>query len=379
VSNFFSQQNKMLEKIFRNAISQGIFPGAASSVFQGLGSSRQGMISCYGSTSYEAGKLVDPATIYDLASLTKPLATLPALVSLMGAARINFSQKLEDLLQTKVPGDKREISLRDMMGHRAGLASYLPLFSLVDQKDPDQLKREVLRIILDHPLVHPPGRQALYSDLGYILAGFIVEKQSGQNLAEYLRAAIYEPLGLGDRLFFNPRGNIRAGVYARGEYCLWRQRLLDGEVSDENCALLGGVAGHAGLFGDIGAVSALVCFLLDNWLGQEIKEGKKPRLARDVLLSCFERQNQQNQDTWALGVDTPSSRHSSAGRYLSPRSIGHLGFTGTSFWIDPRRELVMVLLSNRVHPCRSNQKIKKFRPLFHDTVIGELETARESQ
>jgi len=369
----------MLEKIFRNAISQGIFPGAASSVFQGMGSSRKGMISCYGSTSYQAGKVVDLATIYDLASLTKPLATLPALVSLIGAGRISFAQKLEDLLQSKIPVDKREISLRDLMGHRAGLASYLPLFSLVYQKDPVQVKREVLRIILDHPLVHPPGRQSLYSDLGYILAGFIVEKQSGQNLAEYVRAAIYEPLGLGDRLFFNPRGNIRAGVYARGEYCLWRQRLLDGEVSDENCALLGGVAGHAGLFGDIGAVSALVCSLLDHWLGQEAKEQSKTLLDRDIILSCFARQNQQNHDTWALGVDTPSSRNSSAGRYLSPRSIGHLGFSGTSFWIDPRRELVMVLLSNRVHPCRSNQKIKKFRPLFHDTVIGELKKARESQ
>lgn len=315
---------------------------------------------------------MDPATIYDLASLTKPLATLLALVSLLGAGRIGFAQKLEDLLQSKVPVDKREISLRDLMGHRAGLASYIPFFSLVAKKDQVQVKKEVLRIILDFPLVNPPGQQALYSDLGFILAGFIVEGQSGQNLAEYVRAAIYEPLGLEKRIFFNPPGKIQAGRYGRGEYCLWRRRVLDGEVSDESCALLGGVAGHAGLFGNIRAVSALVCSLLDHWVGKEVKGQKKPLLDRDILLSCFARQKKQNRDTWALGVDTPSTRYSSSGRYLSPLSIGHLGFTGTSFWIDPRRELVMVLLSNRVHPCRSNQKIKKFRPLFHDTVIKEL-------
>jgi CubicO group peptidase (beta-lactamase class C family) len=155
--------------------------------------------------------------------------------------------------------------------------------------------------------------------------------------------------------------------YAFMEECPFRQRMLRGEVSDENAHALGGVAGHAGLFGTMEGVLLFAVHLLDQWQGREEHPGYRSRDLRKFL-----KKQKIPGSTWALGFDTPSPTGSSGGKYLSPVSVGHLGFTGTSFWIDPVRELVMVLLSNRVHPSRENERIKKFRPLLHDAVIENL-------
>jgi CubicO group peptidase (beta-lactamase class C family) len=144
--------------------------------------------------------------------------------------------------------------------------------------------------------------------------------------------------------------------------------VLRGEVGDENCWVLGGVAGHAGLFGRLGEVLDLVVAVLEIWQGRQ----RQPFLPQEVLKGFLEAQSQVQGSTWALGFDRPTPGSSSSGRYLSPRSVGHLGFTGTSFWIDPERDLAIVLLTNRVHPSRDNNRIKEFRPYFHDRVIELL-------
>ena len=143
---------------------------------------------------------------------------------------------------------------------------------------------------------------------------------------------------------------------------------MRGEVSDENCWVIGGVAGHAGLFGSVESVLALLSELFDSWLGRK----SFLTIRGDVVAYFLEYTSPAFRSTWALGFDRPSPQGSSGGRYLSPASVGHLGFTGTSFWMDPEKGVVIVLLTNRVHPSRDNQGIKEFRPLFHDRVMELL-------
>ncbi len=376
--NFFYQQNKMLEKIFSQALARGVFPGAALAVFEGRRSCRHRLIQCFGHTSYreKERQLITQDTFFDLASLTKPLATLPALLTLITAGKFDFGTTLEDLLKSKVPRDKKNITLEDLLTHRSGLPAYLPFFKLLSPKKDRDINRDILQHILSQPLVYPTGSRSLYSDPGFILAGFIVERHSGKNLAACIEEDVYRPLGLEDKLFFNYRGRVVTGIYAPGEYCLWRQRLLRGEVGDENCALMGGVAGHAGLFGNITAVAKLLEFYLDlGWSETAPGEGN-PLIKREYFLRCCRRWDETAKNTWAAGFDTPSPGYSSAGPYMSSESIGHLGFSGTSCWLDPQKHLFIILLSNRVHPCRSNDRIKKFRPQLHKKIMEEAGLAR---
>ena len=367
-----------MESLFSRALDSGVFPGAAVAISVGLGEERRTLFQYYGNTAYQSqGDGVVPVcgdTYYDLASLTKPLATLPALLLLLREGRIGWDQPLAELLEREIPADKRDIRLHHLLGHSSGVPAYIKFFEsseIIEEYQNQGREQKVsgestLNLILSEPLLYQAGCRSLYSDLGFMLAGFIVELKSGKNLADYLTEKIYRPLGIAEKIFFNPVGRPHKMVdYAPGEYCRWRRRLLRGEVGDENCALLGGVAGHAGLFATVGAVARVLEHYFDLWLGR----GDGPALCnREDLIRCFSRQRAID-TTWALGVDTPSLTNSSGGRLLSPGSVGHLGYSGTSFWLDPERELIMVLLSNRVHPSRFNEQIKRFRPLFHERVV----------
>ncbi|WP_083774423.1 serine hydrolase domain-containing protein [Desulfurivibrio alkaliphilus] len=375
MKKFFSQQNQMLDSFFSRALAQGIFPGAASAVILGDYTQRRRMVNCWGDTSYrsEDKQAISEETYFDLASLTKPLATLPALLHLMTTEKFNFDTTLEDLLVVKMPPDKQKITLKDILTHRSGLAAYFPFYQEVKAGLYRQVKKEIIELIRQTPLVYPPGSRSLYSDLGYILAGFIIEQLSGKNLNTFLDENIYRPLGLEKKIFFNLTGRIRPGIYAAGEYCLWRRRVLRGEVGDENCALLGGAAGHAGLFGSITGVMQLLEYLFDLGWEEEKIPAEKKLFKSEILRRCCRKWDLTGTNTWAVGFDTPSPRNSSGGPYLSGESIGHLGYAGTSFWLDPQKKVILVLLTNRVHPCRSNNKIKKIRPRFHQLVMEQLE------
>ena len=151
------------------------------------------------------------------------------------------------------------------------------------------------------------------------------------------------------------------------QYCPWRQRLLQGEVDDEHCWLMNGVAGHAGLFGSIQGVLDMSAHILNQWQGR----GEHPSYSSTLLQTALVRQH--SDQTWCLGFDTPSQPGSSGGKYIFEKSVGHLGFTGTSFWLDPVKDMAVVLLTNRVHPKRDNEKIKQFRPLLYDTVYQTMQ------
>lgn len=370
---YFIELECKLEQIFKEAVSEKIFPGAAVGVSIRTGKERKIFKKTYGKTGYDETNRdpVERNTFYDLASLTKPLATTLSILCLMREGKINLDDRVINILTEMVSEEKSVLTIRDLLSHSSGLPAYRPFFyDLARIKGKTRRKKRLLQLIDQEELAYETGRKSIYSDLGFILLGMIVENRSGENLSAFIQKKIYKPLAIQKDIFFPPsRRKKGMEVYAPTEFCPWRKKILVGQVSDENCDILGGVSGHAGLFGNIDGVMSLCGFLLDVWKNQE----KSENISSEQLRLFLTRREEIKNSTWALGFDTPAQEGSSGGKYLSPKSVGHLGFTGTSFWIDPDRELVMVLLSNRVHPSRENPKIKIFRPLFHNTIIEGLD------
>ena len=223
----------------------------------------------------------------------------------------------------------------------------------------DQIRQE--------PLEYQPRTKAIYSDLGFMLLGFVIEEQAKQSLAEYCQKRMYSQLGARPLFFVNDQGltsseDTVSSDVAPTEQDPWRGRLLQGEVHDENAFVLDGVSGHAGLFGTAEAVGVITGAWLDGYWG------RRDFLYQELVKAFVTR---QGDSSWALGWDTPS-HPSSSGTHFSSSAFGHLGFTGTSIWIDPIHELEVILLTNRVHPTRDNNKIREFRPMIHDLVYEEF-------
>lgn len=357
--------------LFEKAVNNRVFPGAAVAVSQGKGIGRQHFFSEYGFFSYDKkrSELLHRGAFFDLASLTKPLATALSVLHLCSLGTIALDDRLDDLLEEDIRPPLREITLRHLLCHSSGLPAYQLYFKNLGRLPPEERKNTLKNKILAEPLSYETGRASLYSDLGFLLLGFIVEKNGKMPLDRYSREYVFKPLALDDAIFFQrPSSGQKMKNCVPTEYCAWRKRTICGEVHDENAYCLDGVAGHAGLFGNTVGLLSMFDSLLDAW---------RQRTDFGTLNGEKIRQFLQRQDvpesTWALGFDTPSDKNSSSGQYLSPTSVGHLGFTGTSFWIDPERELVVVLLTNRVHPDRRNTKIRRFRPLLHDLIVEELD------
>jgi CubicO group peptidase (beta-lactamase class C family) len=236
-----------------------------------------------------------------------------------------------------------------------------------------EAQKRVLQLIRDEALIYPRGEKSLYSDLGFMLLGFVVERVSHLTLDRFAWEKCFRPLG-SEPLLFSPvrmrertdrfGQEVNRAAIAPTEFDPWRGIELQGDVHDQNAAALGGVAGHAGLFGSAEAVLAVS----GAWLAAY---HQRPSIFATPLVRQFvARQTRIPHSSWGLGWDTPSAP-SSSGSYLSAQSFGHLGYTGTSLWIDPLSELEVVLLSNRVHPTSKNDKIREFRPRVHDVVYRE--------
>lgn len=356
----------------KKAIAESVFPGACAAVSFPFQGGRKKVISCAGKKSFfNHGEDVKKDTVFDLASLTKPLATTLAVLRLIKEDIVGLDDRLGLLLEEEVDEDKRDINLFHLLNHCSGLPAYKPFYKGIFRGSPEERKKDMVRDILDDPLQYKPGRHAVYSDLGFILLDRIVEIKAGKSLDLYLAEEILRPLGMEENLFFIPPGTvkrIKKENFAATEDCPWRRRVIRGEVHDENTYFSGGVSGQAGLFGDAEAVLNLAEFILEMWKARKTH----PNIRNTDLQNFLERQDIVKDSTRALGFDTPSARGSSAGKYLSRKSAGHLGFTGTSFWIDPERELVIVLLSNRIHPTRDNNRIREFRPFFHDRIVSRF-------
>jgi CubicO group peptidase (beta-lactamase class C family) len=363
----------------RAALERGVFPGAVLLV------RLRGRVAYHRAFGLAARLPVpEPATldtIYDLASLTKPLATATAVLCLTQDGRLGLDTPIQETLDELAGSPVGAATIRHLLSHRAGLPAWRPLYqriALCDRTPPglrgrDDAKRVTLALIRDETLQAPPGTQGLYSDLGFILLGFLVERVTGMTLAEYCRQRVYDRVGAGELFFIESEGGQvgrPAGDpadplrIAATEQDPWRGRLLRGEVHDENAWALGGVAGHSGLFGTADAVAVLAGRWLEGCLG------RPSRLSPGLVRNFLEQPAQTSGASWASGWDRPSPP-SAAGARFSARSFGHLGFTGTSVWVDPAVELEVVFLSNRVHPSRANDAIRAFRPQLHDLIYKE--------
>jgi CubicO group peptidase (beta-lactamase class C family) len=310
-------------------------------------------------------------TIFDLASLTKPLATTLAVLILVDRGRLRLDASLAELFQPQpLPADKAGITLRQLLSHSAGFPAWRPYYLELEMLPQPERKQRVRKLLLEEPLEYPPGRQSLYSDLGFLLIQWIVDEAASTDLHRFTSENLFAPLGcLG--LSYRPLEQVppaSARDFAATENCPWRGRVLSGEVHDENAYVLGGVAGQAGLFGtatDVGRV-------LDAIIRTRAGRGSRLPWSAAGLDEFLRRAYPDPANTWALGFDTPAAVGSSAGRHFSRDTVGHLGFTGTSFWVDLQRKLTVILLTNRVHPTRANEKIKGFRPVLHDAVMEEF-------
>ena len=307
-------------------------------------------------------------TGFDLASLTKPLATTTALMLLVDAGMVALDAPITAYIPACAAFGQPSPTPRQLLSHCSGLPAWRPYYQAIDPAwSIAERRRAVYAAVHREPLVAAPGAVARYSDLGFILLGELVEQVGGRPFERFCREEIFAPLRLKGVDFLHTAGPPTAGgPYASTECCPWRGRVLEGEVHDENAWVMGGAAGHAGLFGSARQVWRFAQSLLDGLRGG-------PWLVSTTTIRAFTtRQGMPEGSTWSLGWDTPTPGHSSAGRYFAPTSIGHLGFTGTSIWIDPTRQVIAVLCTNRVHPSRQREGIRAFRPLIHDAVMQAL-------
>ncbi len=367
-----------IQSALQAAVDGGTFPGAVLAVrlrgnivFEGAVGrlSRQG-----------PEEAVTVQTCYDLASLTKVLATTTALALLMQQGLVKVDDRIDGILNELRDSSTGGATVRQLLTHSSGLPGWRPYYERVAAAEAAQpgllgspaAREAVLGYIAKEELVYERGSRSLYSDLGFMLLGFAVERVSGESLDQFCSGQVYGPLGACP-LAYAPRGQVSSLSIHHGAGCTiapteedpWRKRILCGEVHDENAYALGGVAGHAGLFGTARAVLAVSQAWMDGWRNQS------GLLASDIVRMFTTNRQGVPGSSWALGWDTPSVR-SSAGTRFSPESFGHLGYTGTSLWVDPIKELEVVLLSNRVHPTRRNEQIRIFRPHIHDVICREF-------
>ena len=360
LSRSLDHQDEQFQRAFailRSAIDQRSFPGAAVAVtHQGRLIAHKGL----GHFTYEAASpAISAETVFDLASVTKVIATTTACMILYERGLFKLDQPIVELLpefaDQQDAARRRQVTLRMLLAHSSGLPAYVKLFQTAHTKD--ELVKQALRVAL----TADPGARAEYSDIGFILLGQALEKLSGEALDPFCRREIFTKLHL-SQATFNPPADQKHRIPPTEDDRTFRHRLIQGEVNDENASVMGGVAGHAGCFASSLDVSVFAQCML---------QGGTPLIGSKTVEIFTCRQGIPPGNSRALGWDTPT-QPSQSGRYFSSRSYGHLGYTGSSLWIDPDRQLSVTLLTNRTWPDRGSQSIKQFRPAFHDAVIEAL-------
>lgn len=322
-------------------------------------------------------------TIFDLASLTKTIATTTAIMWLVHDGLISVDDPVARHLPTFAERGKEEVTIRHLLTHSAGLKPWRGFHEVLLQRERKTGERQIglpagrewiLDRVLRSPPVHEPGEAAVYGDLDFITLGALVEAVSGRSLDAFCAERIFEPLGMKDTRFFPTmvEGVERPALppallrrIAATENCPWRDRIVWGEVHDPNAFAMGGVAGHAGLFGTADDLLRFGQVFIDCW--HDRSDLLPPALVRQFS----ERQSIPENSDWALGWDTPTVGNSSSGQHFGRHSVGHLGFTGTSIWIDLEREAIVVMLTNRVHLVAKRSQFE-LRPKVHDAIIEGL-------
>jgi CubicO group peptidase (beta-lactamase class C family) len=362
------------------ALRAGAFPGAVVLV------SRAGEVvyhAAFGSRSLEPEVTpMRPDVIFDLSSLTKPLATTLAFLLLVKDGKVRLDDRVTRFFHNFGVHGKTHVTFRHLLAHCSGLPAWRPyhrdIVRIERQGRPNFVasrgaKEFVSEQIQRERPEYATGEKSLYSDLGFMLLGELIELVTRMPLDRFCHERIFRPLGLRSTAFVD-LSQLRARrlapvpeMIAPTERCPWRQRVLCGEVHDDNAFTMGGVAGHAGLFASAADVDAVACRL------RACHRGEDDFLPRALVREMWSRDAAVRGSTWALGWDTPSPGNSSAGSRVGRDAVGHLGFTGTSLWIDLERDAHVVLLTNRVHPHRDNERIRDVRPRVHDAVWEALD------
>jgi CubicO group peptidase (beta-lactamase class C family) len=351
-----------VDRLMKQAVAEEIFPGGVLLV------SKKGetiFLNAYGVANLDSREPVAPETIFDLASLTKPLATTLAVMWLVQHDQIKLEQRLGQLLTEFEHTDKARVKLKHLLYHNSGIPDYRPYYETLNGVTTDSRRKALRKQLVQEPRINPIGQTVVYSDLGFMILAWVVEHVAQRRLDHFVVDEIYQSLGI-NRLFFIP-DNLEdsRGSFAATENCPWRRKILEGQVHDENAYAVGGIEGHAGLFGTADDINRLLIELLFTYHGRT----NTGLFEQELLHQFFQRLPGTDK---ALGFDTPSLTDSSCGQGFSQKSIGHLGFTGTSFWMDLERSVIVILLTNRVHPSRDNERIKEFRPQLHDAVMNAI-------
>ena len=371
-----------VQQAFDDAVENEVIPGATIVVRRGTDIAFEGV---FGFRSLEPERTrARIETVYDLSSLTKALATTVAVMMLARDGKFRLDDRVTRLFPNFGVHGKGAATFRHLLAHCSGLPAWRPFYQRVAEIEKggrvnfmasygakeftyDEIHRE-------RPEA-PPGTKTIYSDLGFITLGETIEKLASVSLDRFCREKIFRPLGLRATDFIDlslvrsRRLEPVADMFAPTESCPSRKRLLVGEVDDENAFAMGGVAGHAGLFAPVREVDRIAAELI------ACQAGRSDFVPQKIVREFWTRDTAVADSTWALGWDTPSPQGSSSGSRFSPAAVGHLGFTGTSIWIEPEREIAISLLTNRVHPRRDNQKIREFRPKIHDLIMDALTSA----
>lgn len=344
-----------VEELIRHSIAGKAFPGAVLFVW------KDGRIIFqmpFGHFTYsDSSAAVTTTTIYDLASLTKVLATTTAAMICVDRKLFKLEDKVAAYIPSFAENGKGSITIKNLLMHNSGLPAYKKYYTLYNKP------QDVLNDIYSIELSYATGTKTVYSDLGMITIGKVIERVTGKSLDDFCNTEIFKPLGMNDT-YFNPPKTLRYRIAPTENDKYWRHRLLVGEVHDETASLLNGVAGHAGLFSTAGDISKLLQMLLNNGTFN------RKRLIDSATVTLFTLKQSNGR---GLGWDIKAPTGSSAGILFSDKSYGHTGFTGTSVWVDPKRNLFAVFLTNRVYPDRENNKMIKIRPMLHDLIIEAAE------
>lgn len=362
----YDDQQKRFARAFslmRQAIQRKAFPGAALAVTH-----RGKLVVSHGFGRFtydETAPTVTRETVFDIASITKAVATTTIAMMLLerGALKLEIpvAQYLAEFVTLSPPHQRSKrgaVTVRMLLAHSSGLPAYEKLFEFA------QNKNELLRAAMTTQLGADPGTRAEYSDIGFILLGEILERIAGEPLDQFSQREIFDKLDL-TRTCFIPAMELRAHIPPTQDDRAFRHRIIQGEVDDENAWVMGGVAGHAGMFASAPDLATFAeCFL----------RGGAPLVQSETLALFTRREEAPHGTSRALGWDTPT-QPSSSGTRFAPTAYGHLGFTGTSLWIDPQRHLTVTLLTNRTWPDRRSQLIREIRPRLHDAIVVGIEGA----
>lgn len=353
--------------VLETAIAERAFPGCAFGVLAGGEVLVEDALGRF--TYDDSAPRVAPHTTFDVASLTKVVATTAGAMLLNQRALLDLEMPVAELLPGLVVGRPpgtgvRHVTLRHLLAHNSGLPAYVDFFQTTTTP------MALFRACLELPLEAQPGERAEYSDPGFILLGKALEVVMRESLATWVRREVFHRLEM-SATGFNPMRYLASGIAPTEEDTTFRKRAIQGEVQDENAWVLNGVAGHAGLFSNVPDLLRFSDHLLRPFRRPSDGGPARPALFEAATVERFAERQPPAGSSRALGWDTPSES-SSSGRYFSPRSIGHLGFTGCSLWIDLAEDVAVVLLTNRTWPHRKNQAIREVRPAFHDAVREAL-------